>query len=129
MFVQIQLEDKRIEMSLFTFGAVTPCSPFGASSSGSLHGYTKRGSAFRSPFLTVVRERKGSFRTIDDLEHFKRCDIEEGWPDMIRINPILEWSYADVWTFLRGLHLPYCSLYDQGFAGVSSVRPMSVFRR
>ncbi len=31
------------------------------------------------------------------------------------INPIIDWSENDVWTFLRNNKIPYCSLYDEGF--------------
>jgi len=31
------------------------------------------------------------------------------------VHPIIDWSEADVWQFIRGRSLPYPSLYDEGF--------------
>lgn len=31
------------------------------------------------------------------------------------INPIIDWTSQDVWEFLKENHIPYCSLYDEGF--------------
>ena len=37
------------------------------------------------------------------------------------IAPILYWSDADVWKFIRDRSLPYCELYDEGFARLGCV--------
>lgn len=39
----------------------------------------------------------------------------------IHVNAILNWSTADVWQFIHENNLPYCSLYDEGFARVGCV--------
>lgn len=31
------------------------------------------------------------------------------------INPIIDWTDAEVWEFIREYNVPYCSLYDEGF--------------
>ena len=31
------------------------------------------------------------------------------------LHPIIDWSDADVWEFIRQEGVPYCSLYDEGF--------------
>jgi phosphoadenosine phosphosulfate reductase len=31
------------------------------------------------------------------------------------LNPIIDWSTADVWQYIRKNNLPYCKLYDEGW--------------
>jgi len=31
------------------------------------------------------------------------------------INPIIDWTDAEVWTFIRSNKIPYCKLYDEGY--------------
>lgn len=31
------------------------------------------------------------------------------------VNPIIDWTDADVWEFIKVENIPYCSLYDEGF--------------
>jgi hypothetical protein len=48
------------------------------------------------------------------------CPSSAGWPAFMRVNPVLDWGYADVWALLRAAAVPYCALYDRGFTSIGS---------
>lgn len=42
------------------------------------------------------------------------------------INPIIDWTTAEVWEFINEYNVPYCSLYDEGFKRLGCIGcPMS----
>jgi FAD synthetase len=43
-----------------------------------------------------------------------------GWPEMLRVNPIIDFDYEMVWKFIRGGNFDYCCLYDKGYTSLGS---------
>jgi len=75
--------------------------------------FKPRGLAF------VLGTRKGD-PNCGTQQHFEPSS--DWMPPFMRVNPILDWSYHDVWLFLRHFHLPYCHLYDQGYTSLGSTQ-------
>ena len=80
-------------------------------------------------FAFVLGTRKGD-PNCGDQEKFSPSSA---WmPDFMRVNPILDWSYGDVWHFIRHYELPYCHLYDEGYTSlgkVSDTKPNPALKR
>ena len=42
------------------------------------------------------------------------------------LNPIVDWTDAEVWEFIKEYEVPYCELYDQGYKRLGCIGcPMS----
>ena len=54
----------------------------------------------------------------EKLEAFSFTD--PGWPELMRVCPILDWTYSQVWQFLLKHKVSYCSLYDHGYTSLGS---------
>ncbi|PMD13673.1 adenine nucleotide alpha hydrolases-like protein [Hyaloscypha hepaticicola] len=50
------------------------------------------------------------------LTHFDMTD--SGWPAFMRVHPVIDWHYAEIWAFIRHFEIPYCPLYDQGYTSL-----------
>lgn len=73
-----------------------------------------------SPNLQAIfiGTRIDDFKPGTKLDFFAPTDKE--WPSFMRVNPILNWSYSQVWTFIRELDIPYCDLYNQGYSSLGT---------
>ncbi|KAI8956777.1 adenine nucleotide alpha hydrolases-like protein [Daldinia sp. FL1419] len=50
------------------------------------------------------------------LTFFDETDAD--WPRFMRIHPVIDWHYREVWGFIRALEIPYCPLYDMGYTSL-----------
>ena len=49
----------------------------------------------------------------------------------MRIHPVIDWHYAEIWAFIRHLGVEYCSLYDEGYTslgGTNNTHPNPMLR-
>lgn len=66
----------------------------------------------------LIGTRRSDGVYFKDLPPFAYTDGD--WPKYMRVNPILDWTFSEVWYFLRILKLPYCSLYDKGYTSIDN---------
>lgn len=66
----------------------------------------------KKAWITGLRREQSPTRT--DLEIAEWDSLNQ----MIKINPLLEWSEAEVWSFIREHTVPYNILHDQGFPSI-----------
>ncbi|KAF2072673.1 hypothetical protein CYY_006007 [Polysphondylium violaceum] len=64
----------------------------------------------------------GTRHTDPNCSHLEKFSYTDpGWPHFLRVNPILEWNYTNIWHFIQLFNVPYCELYDQGFTSIGHI--------
>jgi phosphoadenosine phosphosulfate reductase len=77
-----------------------------------------------------MKEAHGDGRTIlqgirwaESYKRNKRAMVERcmSGRNALFVNPIIDWSDADVWRYIHENNLSYCSVYDEGYTRVGCV--------
>ena len=72
--------------------------------------------------LTIMSKRKELRAAYHNDNDIRRRIVEHCTTKaQITINPIVDWTDADVWQYLRGNSIPYCCLYDEGFTRLGCI--------
>lgn len=71
-------------------------------------------------WITGLRRQQSATRaSIGMIELYKFN--EAGGKDIVKLNPVANWSREEVWTYVRGNHLPYNPLHDKGYRSIGCV--------
>jgi len=97
---------ERYDMELITFDC------------GFVEGLTQQVEKEQVPTAFVLGTRKGD-PNCGSQQFFTPSS---SWmPPFMRVNPIIEWDYGQVWQFIKEFNLPYPSLYDIGYTSLGKV--------
>jgi len=46
---------------------------------------------------------------------------DSDWPQVLLVNPLIDWTYHDIWIYIFDRDLEYCELYDQGYTSLGQI--------
>lgn len=71
-----------------------------------------RALAGKKAWITGLRRTQSAIRLEIPVQTF---DIENG---LLKFNPLADWSYEEVWAYVRANAVPYNKLHDHGFSSI-----------
>jgi phosphoadenylyl-sulfate reductase (thioredoxin) len=64
-------------------------------------------------WITGLRRSQSQTR-----ESLSRVELDRDHGNILKVNPLADWSDERVWEYIRAHDLPYNRLYDQGFTSI-----------
>lgn len=72
--------------------------------------------------VLVHGAKKGTGLILNDDNDESRRTVEQCYRTRkTLVNPIIDWTDADVWEFIHRENIPYCRLYDEGFTRLGCI--------
>lgn len=50
---------------------------------------------------------------------------DPNWPQFMRVSPILDWHYSDIWDYIYTFQVPACKLYELGYTSLGNTKNTS----
>ena len=69
-------------------------------------------------WFNLMGTRRNDGRYFLNFNNFQITD--DGWPQFMRVCPILDWTYHEIWYFIKRFNIPYCKLYDEGYTSIDN---------
>lgn len=66
-----------------------------------------------SAWMTGLRREQAVMRA-----EVPKVELDRAHGDILKINPLADWSYDQVWDYIRRNDVPYNRLYDQGYSSI-----------
>ena len=64
-------------------------------------------------WMTGLRREQAVTRT-----EVGKVELDEAHGNILKINPLVDWSYDEVWDYIRKNNVPYNELHDQGYPSI-----------
>lgn len=64
-------------------------------------------------WITGLRREQSQNRTTMQL-----VEVDDANQGILKLNPLIDWTEAEVWNFIREHHVPYNKLHDHGFPSI-----------
>lgn len=85
------------------------------------------------------KQSRSGLEVVNNKREHEKLDPDNMDEDMVRycmqskgfiLNPIIDWTTDEVWEFIHRFNIPYCKLYDEGWARLGCIGcPMSTNKK